>query len=400
MTHLSESRRETQRPTRTLAHPKHTIRIGNWNVRTLYQGSNAAQASREMRKKGIDVMGISETHWIGQGRVHLSEGTEILPSGRDDDIHREGVAIMMTEEAARSLMDWTPVNERIIKARFYSKYIKLTLIHTYAPTEIASEQVKDDFYTVLQEVIDSVHQHDILIITGDMNAKVGSDNRSFERVMGTHGLGVRNDNGERLCSLCDANELVITGTIFPRKDIHKKTWRSPDGITENQIDHTLVRRKFRKSSIDTRVMRSADIGSDHFLVCTSIKLMLMKARKEGRKSNRIRFDTDKLKHTKTKQKFIVTLKNKYQALENHLEEPSGDEIEDECKIMEMCYMETAKEVLGKKRKRKKPWIIETSWRLIEQRIDIHKKILTTHSERLKGRLQDMYREKDREVKSR
>ena len=85
--------KQTQRPIRTLAHPKHTIRIGNWNVRTLYQRSNAAQASREMRKKGIDVMGISETHWVGQGRVHLSEGTEILHSGRDDDIHREGVQL-------------------------------------------------------------------------------------------------------------------------------------------------------------------------------------------------------------------------------------------------------------------------------------------------------------------
>ena len=87
---------------------------------------------------------ISETHWV----VHLSEGTEILHSGRDDDIHREGVAIMMTEEAARSLMDWTPVNERIIKARFHSKYIKLSLIHMYAPTENTSEQAKDEFYTV------------------------------------------------------------------------------------------------------------------------------------------------------------------------------------------------------------------------------------------------------------
>ena len=80
----------------------------------------------------------------------------------------------------------------------------------------------------------------MLIVTGDMNAKVGNDNWAYERVMGKHGLGQRNDNGERLCDMCDMNELVITGTLFPHKTIHKVTWVSPDGNTKNQIN-------FRKS---------------------------------------------------------------------------------------------------------------------------------------------------------
>ena len=39
---------------------------------------------------------------------------------------------MLSENAVRSLIDWTPVNERITKARFYSKHTKLTMIHLYA----------------------------------------------------------------------------------------------------------------------------------------------------------------------------------------------------------------------------------------------------------------------------
>ena len=66
--------------------------------------------------------------------------------------------------------------------------------------------------------------------------------------------------------------------------------------------------------------------------------------------------------------------------------------------METCYIETAKEVLGKKGKKKKPWISEATWKLIDQRAGIHKNILATHSDRLNGRLKDMYREKDREIK--
>ena len=57
--------------------------------------------------------------------------------------------------------------------------------------------------------------NDLLLITGDMNAKVGSSNHNRERVMGKHGTGIMNINGERLIDFCEMNNLVITGTVFP-----------------------------------------------------------------------------------------------------------------------------------------------------------------------------------------
>lgn len=84
---------------------------------------------------------------------------------------------------------------------------------------------------------------------------------------GTIWIRKRNNNRERererACEICDMNELVITGTLFPRRDIHKVTWVSPDRKRKNQIDHVIVDRRFRNSVMDTRVNRSADIGSDH-----------------------------------------------------------------------------------------------------------------------------------------
>ena len=65
---------EAPRPTKPLLHSKSITKIGNWNV-TLYQSDNIAQAAREMTRRGIDNMGaISETHWIGQRKLKLSEG--------------------------------------------------------------------------------------------------------------------------------------------------------------------------------------------------------------------------------------------------------------------------------------------------------------------------------------
>ena len=74
----------------------------------------------------------------------------------------------------------------------------------------------------------------------DMNAKVGSSNRNREGAMGNEGTGTINSNGERLINFCEMNSLIITGTLFPHKEIHKNTWTSLDGKTHNQIDHVLL----------------------------------------------------------------------------------------------------------------------------------------------------------------
>jgi hypothetical protein len=66
------------------------------------------------------------------------------------------------------------------------------------------------------------------MIMCDLNAKVGTNNKNFENTMGRHGLGTMNENGERFAELCSSNKLVIGGTLFPHKGIHKATWESPD----------------------------------------------------------------------------------------------------------------------------------------------------------------------------
>ena len=52
-------------------------------------------------------MGISETHWTGQGTMQLAGGETIIYCGRDDDNHREGIGILISKQAAGSLMEWT-----------------------------------------------------------------------------------------------------------------------------------------------------------------------------------------------------------------------------------------------------------------------------------------------------
>ena len=69
----------------------------------------------------------------------------------------------------------------------------------------------------LQAEIEQVPMQDLIIIMGDLNAKVGADNSGSDRVMGRHGSGIINENGERLVEFCTTNNLVIGGTLFPHR---------------------------------------------------------------------------------------------------------------------------------------------------------------------------------------
>lgn len=73
----------------------------------------------------------------------------------------------------------------------------MDMIQCYAPTNDSEDEVKDQFYHRLQSVIDNFPERGVTILIGDFNAKIGSDNIGYKEVVGQHGLGVMNDNGER-----------------------------------------------------------------------------------------------------------------------------------------------------------------------------------------------------------
>ena len=394
MTSVGESRKEAHRLKQSLHKPKETLNVGNWNVRTMYAIGKTEQVAKVMKEYRLDVLGISECRWTGFGKVKLRTGETVIYSGREDGLHRNGVAIMMSSFAEKTLMEWKPINDRIIIARFYSKFIKLTIIHIYAPTMEATDEDKDEFYEQLQSVVGSVNKHDMVLITGDMNAKVGANNTDKELVMGKHGTGTINSNGERLTDFCSLNSYVITGTIFPHKDIHKFTWTSPDKKTTNQIDHVLINRKYRSSVKDTRVMRGADVGSDHQLIRTQVKLKLK--RQTNKSNSRMKYDVNKLQNQETKKQFSLELKNRFAVLEALPGEP---DLEQKWDNFNKAINQTAKNVLGTKKKNQKPWISGKSWKKVEERKQIKLKMENARSTRIKQQLQSSYKTKDKEVKS-
>ncbi|XP_048759375.2 craniofacial development protein 2-like [Ostrea edulis] len=315
MTDGSESHEEATNTTKeALNTAKTKTRIGFWNVRTMYAAGKVAQITAEMQRYKLHILGISESRWTEFDKIRTTTGETVLYSGREDGKHHEGVAFILKKGIEKTLMEWKPVNSRLIIARFKGKLINMTLFQCYAPTNDSSEESKDAFYEQIQNELDRTPQHDIKIIMGDMNAKVGSSNMHYDRAMGKHGCGYMNENGERLAEFCTTNNYVIGGTLFPHRDIHKLTWYSPNHRVKNQIDHSMINGTWRRSLLDVRVKIGADIESDHHLVTALIKLKL-RGTKQVQKTVR-RFDIDRLKDTRVKNEFSIQVKNRFQALQN------------------------------------------------------------------------------------
>ncbi|XP_070504065.1 craniofacial development protein 2-like [Chironomus tepperi] len=136
---------------------------------------------------------------------------------------------------------------------------------------------------------------------GDFNAKVGDSNEDVEHVMGKHGLGVRNENGELLVELCGSHNLMIGGTLFPHKECHKVTWKSPNRRDQNQIDHICISRKWSKALMDVRNKRGADVGSDHHLIIGKLRFYFKRLKKSA--NTRRKFCLTKLKSAEVRSRW-------------------------------------------------------------------------------------------------
>ena len=75
------------------------------------------------------------------------------------------------------------------------------------------------FYEDLKDLLELTPKKDVLFITGDWNAKVGS--QETPGVTGKFGLEIWNEAGQRLIEFCKENALVIANTLFQQhKTLH------------------------------------------------------------------------------------------------------------------------------------------------------------------------------------
>ncbi|CAG2251701.1 unnamed protein product [Mytilus edulis] len=218
--------------------------------------------------------------------------------------------------------------------------------------------------------------------------------KGWHREIGPNGIGKINENGKLFADFCATNKLVIGGTLFKHKNCHKVTWVSPAGNAENQIDHITISQRWRSSLQDVRIKRGADAASDHHLVIGSIKMKLLAQKKLVVK--RRKFNVGKLKIPNIREVFQISLQNRFSAISDLVIEEN--DINNTWEQTNNVILETCEETLGYMQYKHKNWMSDNTWVKVEERRIAKEKVLNATTRQQKRQTQDLYIEKDKEVK--
>ena len=132
-------------------------------------------------------------------------------------LRRNGIAIIVNKRVRNAVPGCNLKNDRMISVHFQGKSITITVTEVYAPTSNSEEAEVEWFYEDIQDLLELAPEKDVLLIIGDWNAKVRS--QEIPGVTGTFGLGVQNEPGQRLTEFSQEGSLVIANTLFQQ---HKR----------------------------------------------------------------------------------------------------------------------------------------------------------------------------------
>ena len=145
-----------------------------------------------MARVNVDILGISELKWTGMGEFN-SDDHYFYYCGQEY-LRRNGVAIIVNKGVRNAVLGCNLKNGRMISVCFQGKPVNIRVIQVYAPTSNAEETEVEWFYEDLQDLLELTPRKDVLFITEDWNAKIGS--QEIPGVTGKSGLGIQNEQGK------------------------------------------------------------------------------------------------------------------------------------------------------------------------------------------------------------
>lgn len=314
-------------------------RIATINASTLRDKEE--EVAELMKERNLDILGICETRYLGEGIKAIHDGFILIYKGRDDE-RKHGVAIVFKAELYKKVTETFLVNERIMAVTMKIAGETLSVIQVYAPQQGRPQEEKQEFLQTLENTYDSVNGTTKILI-GDMNAHMGLRREGEEEVIGSWGLGDRNLDGERLLDFAMRNGLAVMNTFFEHRDTQKWTWyrwsRHEGRYTEkSMIDLVLANDK--RIFKDVKSIPSVSLDADHRLVMGKMRWM---KKPKTPKVNRERYVLENLKDVK------LQFNQKLEDLREDANVMTETDIEDVWRAFKDGMDTAAKETIGVKR---------------------------------------------------
>ena len=127
---------------------------------------------QEMARVNSNILGISELKWTGIGEFN-SDDHYIYYCGQES-LRRNGLAIVVNKRVWNAVLGCNLKYDKLISVHFQDNPFNITVNQVYAPISNAEEAEVERFYEDLQDLLELIPPKDVLFITGNWNAKVGS----------------------------------------------------------------------------------------------------------------------------------------------------------------------------------------------------------------------------------
>ena len=134
-----------------------------------------------MERRKVDILCVQETKWKGSKARSIGGGFKLLYHGVDG--RRNGVSIILKEDYAKSVVEVKRKSGRMMCVKMEIEGVMVNIISAYVPQVGCELEEKEDFWNDLNEMVESVHKGERVLIGRDLNG-----NRGDKEVMGKHGF--------------------------------------------------------------------------------------------------------------------------------------------------------------------------------------------------------------------
>ena len=250
--------------------------VSTMNVRTIREQRCREELVSNFVEHNIDVLGIQEHRIFHEEPVRYETilgSTLITTSATKNSAGASigGVGVILNAHAKSAMSRVTSFSDRILIVNFCGNPAT-TIIVTYCPTNVADEDITEAHYNRLGRAIESIPTHNVLMVIGDFNARLGKEDARFTFHEET------NKNGKFLMELVMEKNLICGNTYFQKRKGKLWTFVSPGG-NKYQLDYILVRKKWKNSLKNVEAYNTfASVGSDHRIVSARMKLSLRKSK--------------------------------------------------------------------------------------------------------------------------